>query len=83
MHQERIDPFESTVLRLVGTTSQLQPLAARIIEEGVDPQDLVVAPGPKAVVTAASILIRAARPPFRFPDGTPLGPSLVWDIEHR
>ena len=82
-HQERIDPFEHLVLRLAGTTREMEPMAARIIEEGITLQDLLAPPGPQTVVCTMAVLIRAARPPFRLPDSTPLGPSTVWDIEHK
>ena len=70
---ERIDAFERALL-WIAHTPELQSFAARIIEEGARPEDLVQFYGPSRSATLfTSILIRAMRPPFRLPDYLGLG----------
>lgn len=75
-HQERIDAVERALLR-VAATPELQGFAARIIEEGANPEDFAQLPGRRAATLFTSILIRAARPPFRLP----IGEAVNWNIE--
>ena len=80
MHQERIDAAERALL-WVAHTPELQAFAARIIEEGARPKDLVQFYGPSRSATLfTSILIRAMRPPFRLPDSMGFGQAALWDI---
>ena len=81
--QERIDPIERKILELIARTPELQRLAATIIEEGVGPKDLLVAPGQRAATLFTSILIRAMRPPFRLPDSMGFGETALWEIIDR
>lgn len=78
-HQERIDAVERTLLR-VANTQELQGFAARVIEEGARPEDFGQPPGRRAATLFTSILIRAARPPFRLPDSTVFGDAALWNI---
>ena len=83
MHQERLDPMERRVLELTAKTPELQRMAATIIEEGADLKDFAVPPGRRPLTLVAAIAIRALRPPFRLPDRSLLGESVLWDVEHQ
>lgn len=80
MAQERVDPIERSILELTATTPELQGFAARVIEEGARPKDLMQPPGRRAATLFTSILIRAMRPPFRLPDSTLFGEAALWNI---
>lgn len=77
-YEERIDPLEKLILKLVGVSQETQGLAARILEEGAYPSDLLAPPG-RGIVVATTILIRALRPPFRLSDNTLLGEAEYWE----
>ena len=79
--QERIDPVERRVLELTAKTPELRRLAATIIEEGVDPKDLLAAPGRRVLTLIAAMAIRALRPPFRLTNSMAFGEAALWDIE--
>ena len=78
--QERVDPLEKTVFRLVGAGPEDQGVIARILEEGAVPADLLRAPGPGLRV-ATAILVRAFRPPFKLRDNQLLGAAEYWQVE--
>lgn len=82
-HSERVDPVERTLLTPLANQPGLQAQAARILDEGADLQDILTPPGRRPLVTVAAILVRAFRPPFKFPDNTPLGAGQLWEIGHR
>lgn len=81
-HQERIDAVERALLRMA-TTPDLQGFAARILEEGAQPEDFWQPPGRRSATLFTSILVRAMRPPFRLPDSVAFGRSALWDIGDR
>lgn len=80
MPQERVDPLEKKVLRLVGTYPEHQPVVARILEEGATPRDLLRSPSQGIAPVLTAILIRALRPPFKLKDNTLLGPAEIWNF---
>ena len=80
MSQERIDPLEKKLFRLVGTYSEHQPVVARILEEGAVPRDLLRSPSQGIAPVLTAILIRAMRPPFKLKNNALFGPAEVWDF---
>jgi len=80
MAKERIDAFERRLLELAGASPQYEGLAARILEEGATPFDLLNPPGRRLATVGTAILIRAARPPFKFRDNRLFGKSVAWEI---
>lgn len=80
---ERIDPLEKQVFRLTGASPEYEPMAARIIEEGMTLGDLrtLISPPPRRAATmAAAVLIRAMRPPFKLGNSRLLGEAVFWEI---
>lgn len=80
---ERIDPFEKKILELTGASPSYERLAARIIEEGMEPGDvllLVRPPARRAATAAAAVLIRALRPPFKLKNSRLFGEAVFWEV---
>ena len=78
--QERVDPLEKQLFRLVGAGVADQGVIARVLEEGAVPADLLRTPGPGLRV-ATAILVRAFRPPFKLGDNLLLGAAEYWQVE--